>query len=67
MTNSTSRINTEIRVNGQTLEAATSFRYLGSVITDEGSRPEILSKIAQRTATLARLKPVWNDRSSSLS
>ena len=36
--------------------------YLGSVITDEGSKPEILSTIAQTTATLTRLKPVWNDR-----
>ena len=44
----------------------TSFKYLGSVITDEGSKPEILSRIAQTTAALTRLKSVWNDRSSSL-
>ena len=36
-------------------------------ITDEGSKPETLSKIAQTTAALTRLKPVWNDRSISLS
>ena len=42
-------------------ETVTSFRYLGSVITDEGSKPQILSRIAQTTAALARLKPVWND------
>ena len=42
-------------------------KYLGSVITDEGSKPEILSRIAQTTAALTRLKPVWNDRSISLS
>ena len=41
--------------------------YLGSVITDEGSKPEILSRIAQTTAALTSLKPVWNDRSISLS
>ena len=41
--------------------------YLGSVITDEGSKPEILSRITQTTAALTRLKPVWNDRSTSLS
>ena len=46
MTNNTSGINTEIRVNGQKLETVTSFKYLGSVITDEGSKPEILSRIA---------------------
>ena len=65
--NNTSGINTEIAVNGQKLETVTSFKYLGSVITDEGSKPEILSRIAQTTAALTRLKPVWNDRSISLS
>ena len=39
----------------------------GLVITNEGSKPEILSRIAQLTAALTRLKPVWNDRSISLS
>ena len=34
---------------------------------DEGSKPEILSKIAQKTAVSEKLKPVWNDRSISLS
>ena len=43
MTNNTSGINKEIKVNGQKLETVTSFKYLGSVITDEGSKPEILS------------------------
>ena len=37
MTNNTRGINTEIKVNGQKLETVTSFKYLGSVITDEGS------------------------------
>ena len=67
MTNNTSGINTEIKVNGQKLETVTSFKYQGSIITDEGSKPEILSRITQTTAVLKRLKPVWNDRSISLS
>ena len=67
MTNNTSDINTEITVNGQKLETVTSFRFLGSVIPNEGSKPDILSRIAQTTAALTRLKPVWNDRSISLS
>ena len=61
--NNTSGINTEIKVNGQKIEVVTSFKYLGSVITDEGFQPKILSRIAQTTATLTRLKPVSNDRS----
>ena len=67
MTNNTSDINTEITVNGQKLETVTSFKYLGSVITDEGSKPETLSRIAQTTAALTRLKPVRIDKSISLS
>ena len=67
MTNNTSGINTEIKVNGQKLETVKSFRYLGSIITDEGSKPEILSRIAKATAALTKLKPVWNDRRISLS
>ena len=67
MTDSSSGINTEIKVNGQKIETVTSFKCLGSVITDEGSKPEILSRIAQTTAALTRLKTVWNDRSISLS
>ena len=44
----------------------TSFKCLGSVITDEGSKLEILSRRTQTTAVLTMLKPVWNDRSISL-
>ena len=36
MTSNTTGINTEIKVNGQKLETVTSFKYLGSVINDEG-------------------------------
>ena len=35
MTKNTSSINKEIKVNGQKLETFTSFKYQGSVITDE--------------------------------
>ena len=34
MTNNSSGINTKIKVNGQKLETVTSFKHLGSVITD---------------------------------
>ena len=56
MTNSTSGINTEIKVNGQMLEIVTSFKYLGSVITDEGSKLEVLSRIAQTTAAIDKVE-----------
>ena len=67
MTNNTSGINTEIKVTGQKFETVTSFKYLVSVITAEGSKPEVLSRITQTTAASTRLKPVWIDKSISLS
>ena len=48
MSNNTSGINTKIKVNGQKLETVSSFKYLGSVITDEGSKHEILSRIVRQ-------------------
>ena len=67
MTNDTSGINKEIKVNRQMLEIVMSLKYPGSVVSDEGSKPDILSRIAQKTSALTRLKPVWNDRNISLS
>ena len=67
MTDNTNGINTESNVHGQKLETVTIFKYLGSVITDNGSKHEILSRISQMTAALTRLQLVWNDRSISLS
>ena len=56
MTNNTSGINTETKVNEQKLETVTSFKQLGSVITDEGSKPKIFSRIAQATAALTKVE-----------
>ena len=41
-------------------------KCLSSVITDEGSKPEILPRVTQTTAVFTRLKPVWNGWSISL-
>ncbi|KAK2192857.1 hypothetical protein NP493_21g04020 [Ridgeia piscesae] len=40
---------------------------MGAIIADEGSKPEILARIAQATAALAQLKTIWNDRNIALS
>ena len=45
-TYNTSGINKEIKVNSQKLETVTSCKCLGSVVSDKGSKPEILSKAA---------------------
>ena len=48
-------------VKGQKLSTVTSFKYLGAVVSDDGSKPEIHSSIAQATAALTKLKPIWKD------
>ena len=54
-------------VNGEKLDEVDSFKCLGTVVTDQGSKPEVLSRIAQTTAALARLKTIWSDKHISLS
>ena len=44
----------------------TSFKYLGAVVSDDGSKPEGLSRIAQATAALTKLKSIWRDNNISL-
>ena len=57
-----------IKIKGQRLEAGETYKYmyLGSIISNEGSKPEILSRIAQTTTALARLKIIWRDINNSL-
>ena len=31
------------------------------IVSDDGSKPEILSRIAQATASLTKLRPIWRD------
>ena len=64
MTNSANGIQREIK--GQKLGTVTSFKYLGAVFSDDGSKPEILSRIAQATAALTKLKNIWRDNKISL-
>ena len=66
MTNSANGIQREIQVKGQVLGTVTSFKYLGAVVLDDGSKPEVLSRIAQATAALTKLKPIWRDNNISL-
>ena len=67
MTNNINGISTAVIANGKVLESVEKFKYLGSTITEEGSKPELLSRIAQTTAALTRLKPIWKDNNISLS
>ena len=61
MTNSANGIQMEIKVKGQKLGTVTSFKYLRAVVSDNGSKPEILSRIVQATAAFTKLKPIWRE------
>ena len=62
MTNSANDIQREIKVKRQKLSAVTSFKYLGAVGLDEGSKSEVLSRIA----VLIKIQPIWRDNNISL-
>ncbi|PIK46298.1 hypothetical protein BSL78_16830 [Apostichopus japonicus] len=66
MTNSTTPFTRNIVDSGQQLETVNQFKYLGAIISEEGSKAEVLARAAQTAAALAKLKPIWNDRNISL-
>ena len=53
MTNSANGIQREMKVIGQKLGTVTSFKYLGAVVSDDGSKLGVLLRIAQATAALS--------------
>ena len=57
----------KIKVKGQKLDTVTSFKYLRAAVSDHGSTPEILSRIAPATAALTKLKPTWRDKFKHIS
>ena len=42
MTNNANGIQREIKDKGQKLETVISFKFLGAIVSDEGSKPEVL-------------------------
>ena len=58
MKNTVSGFLREIKVKRQRLGTVTSFKYLGAIVSDEGSKPEVHSRIEQVTAALTKLKPI---------
>ena len=66
MTNSANGIQRKIQVKGQKLGTVTSFKYLGAVVSDDGSKLEVLSRVAQATAALTKLNPICRVNNISL-
>ena len=42
MTNNTNGTSTDITIDNKKLETVRSFKYLGAIVSDEGSKPEVL-------------------------
>ena len=66
MTNNTNGIITGITIDKK-LDTVRSFKYLGAIVSDEGSKPEVLYRIAQTTAAVTKLKVIWNDKNIAIS
>ena len=67
MTNNANDISNDITIDSKKVETVRSFQYLGAIISDEGSKYEVLSRIAQTTAALTKLKVFWNDKNIAIS
>ena len=52
MTNRANGIQRETKVKGQKLGTVTSFKYLGAVVSDDGSKAEVLSKALHKPLQL---------------
>ena len=58
MTNSANGIHKEIKVKQRKLGTVTNFKYIGAIVSDEGSKLEVLLRIAQATAALKKAKAI---------
>ena len=67
MTNNTNGICTDITIQNKKLETVHSLKYLGAIVSDEGTKPKVLSRIAQTTAAMTKLKVIWNDKNIAIS
>ena len=64
MTNNTNGIRTEITIDNKKLETVHNVKYLGVIVSDEGSKSEVLSRIAQTTAVVTKQMPSGTRRTS---
>ena len=54
-------------LDNKKLETVRSLKYLVAIVSDEGSKPEVLSRTAQTTAAMTKLKVIWNDKNIAIS
>ena len=53
-------------IDGESIESVQSFKYLGAILTDEGSKKEVLSRIAQATTSFNKLQIIWKSNNVSI-
>ena len=66
MTNNANDISTDITIDKK-LKTILSCKYLGAIVSDERSKSEVLSRIAQTTGAVTKLKIIWNDKNIAIS
>ena len=67
MANNSNGISCNISVSGEKLETVQNFKYLGAIVTVEGSMPKICTRVVQTSAALSKLKTVWDNKNTDLS
>ena len=66
MANSEGSFISEIKINNEPLKVVFSFKYLGAIIDDKGSKAEILAKTGQMIAALSRRIVILYDKTLKL-
>ena len=66
MTNNVDGIARSIYVGGNKLQIVNQFKYLGAILTDDGSRKEVMSRVAQATAAFSKLNNIWKDKHTAV-
>ena len=62
MENSEGSFTSEIKINNEQLKVVNSFKYLGAIIDDKGSKAEILARTGHTIAALSRLNVIWYNK-----
>ena len=55
-------LQTQFKVKDSVLEIVNQFIYLGALVTDNGSKKEILCRMAKAHSSLSKLKIIWKDK-----
>ena len=66
LTNNVEGIRGDIRINDKRLEIVNHLKSLSGIVTDEGTKPEIQSRIVEATHEISQLKIIWKDKNTSL-